>query len=1010
MKLRKKIVLLGLAAIMLIQGPIVALATEPTEPTEYGINATNEYFDIEESEYPELVDDYEGEDELNGDGNETLGDLSELEDVDLEPDIMLPEEDAEDLEEEDLEQEEEEENITELKHSGVLVVDNVVVYSEPDGESINQLPANTNVLITGYDDSWYRIAYDGMTGWVDRSSVQQTRQTAIVINNNSQVRADDNADAVVLTEAETGTIVLIEQRSENWAQVDVDGQTGWINVNDLAIANGRRAAQILNDTNVHATPYASSTVNRNLAANQEVMVLQRTTNGNGANEGWTQVQFIDNDETFIGWILTDQVEMSEHTRRTTGDGDVTVKTGPGTSFAEGRRISIDTSVAVLAEVETWSHVRFTDNDVNQYGWIANSRLAIGIVDAQEIVMPSPTNEEMPAIETVPAIEAVPRAAITTELLRSGVTVINNANFRRGPGTNHGIIRSIPVNTNVRISGRQGTWYRVVHSGTTGWIARSSVQQTRQTAVVTGNNSPVRARRNTNANILTRAPRGTRVLVQQRSPNWAQVTVNGNLGWIHINNLRIANGRRPGRARAQVNLHSRPNESSSVVRRLEQNQQFMVVQRTTNGNAATQGWTRVLIRHNNGTDRGWIRTDQVELRVQTRRTTGTGTVPFRSGPGTNFNIERRINTNVQVTVLAEAGAWSRVRLTQNGVRHYGWIGNIRLTRISSVVPGGDRGQPAQNPTWGSTHGPAQLRRGAGSNYSVIRTIASDTMIHISRRSGGSGAWFNVTYGGQTGWIHEDQVRVRTDLSRTPINGGTINASTELRRGAGTGYSVIRTLSSGANVTTLSVSGTWIRVRIGNDEGWVREHFVDSTTPGITSITSPLRAGAGNSHNLLRNVPSGIDLTILRHHRNGWAHVRIDGQTGWMPAININIPQFAALPNVQNSISSETRTVNVTGETGVRIVVPRRRTLAAGRGFDAMQGVRAEHVAANGNVTRLPITWHQSSWTWRFTHNGRTFTVNFEGMLDNLTPGTYDRQIVVRRNNNVVARADQTTVVR
>jgi len=434
---------------------------------------------------------------------------------------------------------------------------------------------------------------------------------------------------------------------------------------------------------------------------------------------------------------------------------------------------------------------------------------------------------------------------------------------------------------------------------------------------------------------------------------------------------------------------------------------MILQRTTNGNAATQGWTQISIRHNNGIDRGWIRTDQVERLVQTRRTTGTGTVPFRSGPGTSFNIERRINTNVQVTVLAEAGTWSRVRFTQNGVRHYGWIGNIRLTRINSLIPeaDGNRGSAAENPTWGVTHGSAHLRRGAGNGYAIIRTIADQTLIHISRRSG---SWLNVTYGGQTGWIHEDQVRVRTEMTSRPTHGGTINASAELRRGAGTSYAVIRTLNSGANVNVLSISGTWIRVRIGNDEGWVRDLFVDATSPGVTSITSPLRGGPGNNFTVLRNIPSGINVSVLRH-RNGWVNVRVDGQTGWMPVVNVNFYHLAELPNVRNSIGSATRTVNLTGETGLRIVVPQRRILAAGLGFNSMDGIRAEHVNANGSVTRLPITWHEISSTWRFTHNGRTFTVNFEGMLDNLTPGTYDRQLVVRRNNTVVARADQTTVV-
>ena len=666
MKLRKKIILLLLTAIMLIQGPIVALATEPTEYD--GVDATDDDVELEHS--------YERDYELNTESDEILDSIPELDNE--EPVASSPaSEEPESLPEEDYESEEPEEvdEITQLQKTGVTVIDNVGVYSEPDGETINQLLVNTDVLITGYNDTWYRIIYNGITGWVASSSVQQTRQTAVVTSNDALIRAEDSANAEILTRAETGTRVLIEQRSTDWALVAVDEQTGWINVSDLSIADGRRPARIINATKVHATPDASSTASQSLAANQEVMVMQRTTNGNGINEGWTQIQTTDNDEVLTGWVLTDQIELRVQTRHTTGDGEVFVRTGPQTSFAEEKRIDTDTSVTILAEAGTWSHVRFTEDDERHYGWIANSRLTSEIIDVGESVMPSPAS----------ATATATSAATTTVMRRTGVTVINNANFRRGPGTNHGVIRSIPVNTNVRISGRQGSWYRVVHSGTTGWIARSSVQQTRQTAVVRGNNSPVRASRNTNANILTRAPRGTRVLIQRRSPNWAQVTVNGRLGWIQVSNLTITNGRRPARTRAQVNLHTRPNASSNVVRNLPSNQQLMVVQRTTNGNAATQGWTRVIVHHHAfGTQRGWIRTNQVELRVQTRRTRGTGTVPVRTGPGNNFTIARRINTNVQVTVLAEAGGWSHIRFTQNGVRHYGWVVHARLARVHNQI--------------------------------------------------------------------------------------------------------------------------------------------------------------------------------------------------------------------------------------------------------------------------------------------------------------------------------------
>ena len=629
-------------------------------------------------------------------------------------------------------------------------------------------------------------------------------------------------------------------------------------------------------------------------------------------------------------------------------------------------------------------------------------------DVVDISTPESVEEPEEGVELAPLAEVeiaptnVNTALTTTAMSRTGVTVENNVTFRRGPSHEDGTIRQIPVNTNVRITGRRGHWYRIVHHGTTGWVERPRVQQTRQTAIVRGNRIPVRHSNASNARILTRAARGTRVIITERTANWARVTVNRRTGWIRTNQLTITNGRRPGRTRGQANLHARPHASSAIRRSLPRHQAFMILQRTTGG------WTQVVIRHSGGTQTGWIRTNQVQTRNQVRQTRGRGNVPVRTGPGTNFRVGRRIPRQTRVTVLAESGSWSHVRFNHNGSRRHGWIQNSRLTQINRLPQPhvGSRGAGARNPTWGVTYGRAQLRNGTGASHRILRTIADNRLVNISRRSG---AWLRVTYRGQTGWLHENSVRIGTTNTATPTRNGRLNTRTELRRGAGNNHGVIRTLNSGTSVTILRQSGNWLRVRAGNDTGWVREELVNSTTPGVLSLTAPLRSGPGNNHSQIRTVRSGITVTILRQ-QGQWSQVRVEGQTGWMRSLYINIRHLSGLPNVRNTISSAVRTVNVTGETGLRFVVPQRRTLGAGNGFDFLEGVRVEHVNANGGVTRIPITWHQASWSWRFTHNGRTFTVNIEGILDNLTPGTYERQFMVRRGNTVVARADQTIVVR
>ena len=609
---------------------------------------------------------------------------------------------------------------------------------------------------------------------------------------------------------------------------------------------------------------------------------------------------------------------------------------------------------------------------------------------------------------------------TTIVRRTAVTVVNT-NFRSGSGTSYNLIRSVPANTNVRITGRRGNWFRVVQGGTTGWMHRNSLQTTRQTAIVRRLNANLRSGPGARYSLLTRVTSGTRLLIDDRTANWAQVTANGHTGWIHVNNLGVGLGRRPGRARNAVTLHTRPNGSTNIMRRLPRHQEFMVLQRTTNGDGINQGWTQVRIRHDNGTQTGWVRTNQVEFTGQSRRTIGRGTHPVRTGPGTAFRVSRRINTNMQVTVLSEVGNWSQVRFNQNGVRRYGWIANGRLTRINRLAQPnnsnttsnrnnvgaatGNRGAASANPTWGVTYGSAQLRSGTGTGHNVLQTIPHDTIININRRSG---SWLQVTRNRQTGYVHEDSVRVATSPI-TPDRTGILNTSSELRQGAGGNHVAIRTLSTGSNVIVLSQSGEWLRVRAGNDEGWVREDHVNTTALGTLNIGTPLRNGAGHGNNVIIRIPSGHNVTILRQ-QGVWLNVEFGDSIGWIHSLYVNINYLSGLPNVRNTISSTTNTANVTDAAGLRIVIPARRTIGVGNTFNFIEGFRAEHVAANGNVTNIPITFNQTTFRWEFIHNQTTFTFDFEGILDNLTPGTYERQVIVRRGNTVVARANQTVVVR
>jgi uncharacterized protein YgiM (DUF1202 family) len=131
--------------------------------------------------------------------------------------------------------------------------------------------------------------------------------------------------------------------------------------------------------------------------------------------------------------------------------------------------------------------------------------------------------------------------------------------------------------------------------------------------------------------------------------------------------------RPGRTTANnVRIHTRPRADANVRRTLPRDAQLMIVQRTTDG------WSQVRVRHNSGTLHGWVRTNQVENRVHSRRLVREGAL--RDRPSTSFGRIRTLPRNTSVTVRSRVGSWYHVHVNINGRRHYGWLHQNNLPTL------------------------------------------------------------------------------------------------------------------------------------------------------------------------------------------------------------------------------------------------------------------------------------------------------------------------------------------
>jgi uncharacterized protein YgiM (DUF1202 family) len=127
--------------------------------------------------------------------------------------------------------------------------------------------------------------------------------------------------------------------------------------------------------------------------------------------------------------------------------------------------------------------------------------------------------------------------------------------------------------------------------------------------------------------------------------------------------------------------------------------------------------------------------------------------------------------------------------------------------------------------------AELRKGPGAKYDVIRTIPRDTRIEVVSKEG---SWLKVQsqYGREPGYIDEQYARPiagAATKSKTFLGPGTYITTGEvnLREGPGTKYKVLRRIPKDTRINVIRIDGDWLRVesKKGNPPGYIDKRFAE-----------------------------------------------------------------------------------------------------------------------------------------------------------------------------------------
>ena len=369
------------------------------------------------------------------------------------------------------------------------------------------------------------------------------------------------------------------------------------------------------------------------------------------------------------------------------------------------------------------------------------------------------------------------------------------NFRTGPGTNYSSKGVIPSGTGITVTDTSNSqWYAVrLSDGSTGYIyaeyisvSGSNTTEDGEVNAKTTADVNFRSGPGTNYNSKAVIGSGTGIIVTDTgNSQWYAVRLtNGSTGYIYAEYIRIT---------GDVGTPSAPAEPTPAPSNPEAEQTAKTTEyvnfRTGPGtNYSSKGVISLgttvtvtdtsnsqwyAVRLANGST-GYIFAQYIKIastpsatatpaptptpapsdpsKEQTAKTTEY--VNFRTGPGTNYSSKGVIPSGTAITVTDTSNSqWYAVRLA-DGSTGYIFAQYIKIT--SATATPAPTEAPADGTVRAKTTADVNLRKGAGTNYGVIRVVGNNTAVTVTEATN---TWYKVKLSdGTEGYLYAQYVTV------------------------------------------------------------------------------------------------------------------------------------------------------------------------------------------------------------------------------------------------------------
>lgn len=478
-------------------------------------------------------------------------------------------------------------------------------------------------------------------------------------------------------------------------------------------------------------------------------------------------------------------------------------------------------------------------------------------------------------------------ANTVAYTASAVTT-DRVNMRKLPMTDADIAKVVPKKGEVQITGVCGDWYKVSYGGKTGYImaryltingsgtgstesapAETTDEELYAAAKAGTTTARVNMRKSasTGSSVVKVIGDGDSVSVLGESGSWYKVSAGGKNGYIMKSYVKLGaesagssdaaedlyDDALSGAATERVNMRESASTGSDIVKVIGKNQSVTIF-------GESGGWYKVsaggkegyivknYIRVTGGTDSEDETVDAVVpdgfVSYPAARTGATtDRVNMREAASSGADVAKVLNKNASVTVLGEQGGFYQVKYGSvigyiaKAYVSLGTAGSMDTDTDTSDKSGVDETLYASTRTAMTTVRVNMRREPEGD---VLHTLAADTYVTLI---GEAGSWYKVIYSSSTGYISKayltEEIAVvpeqpEKDDAEAELTGkGTTayvtGSSVNMRKGAGTGYGVVKVLKKGDEITYYGLNDGWYLIKSGDDAGYISSKYVSTTKP-------------------------------------------------------------------------------------------------------------------------------------------------------------------------------------